>query len=76
MLTACRFKSCHPHHNRYDPNQIFLAGDGFCFFYLEKFEDTHFRNERGCQQHIIDTATVHADRRMAFKFRGGTEINA
>ena len=25
---------------------------------------------------IIDTVTVHADGRMAFKFRGGTEIDA
>ena len=25
---------------------------------------------------IVDTVTVHADRRMTFKFQGGTEIDA
>ncbi len=34
-----------PAPNRYNPNQIFLIGDGFgLFVYFEKFEDTHFRN--------------------------------
>ena len=31
--------------NQYNPNQIFLIGDGFgLFVFFEKFEDTHFRN--------------------------------
>ncbi len=31
--------------NKYNPNQIFLIGDGFgLFVFFEKFEDTHFRN--------------------------------
>ncbi len=31
--------------NQYDPNQIFLIGDGFgLFVFFEKFENTHFRN--------------------------------
>ena len=30
---------------QYNPNQIFLIGDGFgLFVFFEKFEDTHFRN--------------------------------
>ena len=34
-----------PAPNQYNPNQIFLIGDGFGLFVLfEKFEDTHFRN--------------------------------
>ena len=34
-----------PAPNQYNPNQIFLVGDGFgLFVYFEKFEDTHFRN--------------------------------
>ena len=34
-----------PAPNRYNPNQIFLIGDGFgLFVFFEKFEDTHFRN--------------------------------
>lgn len=31
--------------NQYNPNQIFLIGDGFgLFVYFKRFEDTHFRN--------------------------------
>ena len=31
--------------NQYNPNQIFLVGDGFgLFVYFEKYENTHFRN--------------------------------
>ena len=31
--------------NQYNPNQLFLIGDGFgLFVFFEKFEDTHFRN--------------------------------
>ena len=31
--------------NQYNPNQIFLIGDGFgLFVFFEKFEDTQFRN--------------------------------
>ncbi|MFR5629227.1 MAG: hypothetical protein ACLTLX_06015, partial [Ruthenibacterium lactatiformans] len=31
--------------NQYNPNQIFLIGDGFgLFVYFEKFEDTYFQN--------------------------------
>ena len=31
--------------NQYNPNQIFLIGDGFgLFVFFEKLEDTHFRN--------------------------------
>ena len=31
--------------NQYNPNQIFVIGDGFgLFVFFEKFEDTHFRN--------------------------------
>ena len=31
--------------NQYNPNQIFLIGDGFgLFVFFEKFENTHFRN--------------------------------
>ena len=34
-----------PAPNQYNPNQIFLIGDGFgLFVFFEKFEDTHFRN--------------------------------
>ena len=34
-----------PAPNKYNPNQIFLIGDGFgLFVFFEKFEDTHFRN--------------------------------
>ena len=34
-----------PAPNQYNPNQIFLIGDGFGLFgFFEKFEDTHFRN--------------------------------
>ena len=34
-----------PAPKQYNPNQIFLVGDGFgLFVYFEKFEDTHFRN--------------------------------
>ncbi len=34
-----------PAPNQYNPNQIFLIGDGFgLFVYFEKFENTHFRN--------------------------------
>ena len=34
-----------PAPNRYNPNRIFLIGDGFgLFVFFEKFEDTHFRN--------------------------------
>ena len=34
-----------PPTNQYNPNQIFLIGDGFgLFVFFEKFEDTHFRN--------------------------------
>ena len=34
-----------PAPKQYNPNQIFLIGDGFGLFVLfEKFEDTHFRN--------------------------------
>ena len=30
---------------QYNPNQIFLIGDGFgLFVFFEKFEDTYFRN--------------------------------
>lgn len=30
---------------QYNPNQIFLIGDGFgLFVYFEKFEETHFKN--------------------------------
>ena len=38
-----QFPSAAP--NQYNPNQIFLIGDGFgLFVFFEKFEDTHFRN--------------------------------
>ncbi len=34
-----------PAPKQYNPNQIFPVGDGFGLFaYLEKFEDTHFKN--------------------------------
>ena len=34
-----------PAPNRYNPNQIFLIGDGFgLFVFFGKFEDTHFGN--------------------------------
>ena len=34
-----------PAPSRYNPNRIFLIGDGFgLFVFFEKFEDTHFRN--------------------------------
>ena len=34
-----------PAPNQYNPNQIFLIGDGFgLFVFFEEFEDTHFRN--------------------------------
>ena len=34
-----------PAPNQYNPNQIFLIGDGVgVFVFFEKFEDTHFRN--------------------------------
>gem|GEM_PF-918351 len=34
-----------PAPNKYNPNQIFLIGDGFgLFVFFKKFEDTHFRN--------------------------------
>ena len=34
-----------PAPNQYNPNQIFLIGDGFgLFVFFEKFENTHFRN--------------------------------
>ena len=34
-----------PAPNQYNPNQIFLIGDGVgLFVFFEKFEDTHFRN--------------------------------
>ena len=34
-----------PAPNQYNPNRIFLIGDGFgLFVFFEKFEDTHFRN--------------------------------
>ena len=34
-----------PAPNQYNPNQIFVIGDGFgLFVFFEKFEDTHFRN--------------------------------
>ena len=34
-----------PAPNQYNPNQIFLIGDGFgLFVFVGKFEDTHFRN--------------------------------
>jgi hypothetical protein len=34
-----------PAPNKYNPNRIFLIGDGFgLFVFFEKFEDTHFRN--------------------------------
>ena len=34
-----------PAPKQYNPNQIFLIGDGFGLFVLfEKFKDTHFRN--------------------------------
>ncbi len=34
-----------PAPNKYNPNQIFLIGDGFgLFVFFDKFEDTHFRN--------------------------------
>ena len=34
-----------PAPNQYNPNQIFLIGDGFgLFVFFEKFEDTYFRN--------------------------------
>ena len=34
-----------PAPNQYNPNHIFLIGDGFgLFVFFEKFEDTHFRN--------------------------------
>ena len=40
-----RVRNCYPLPNKYNPNQIFLIGDGFgLFVFFEKFEDTHFRN--------------------------------
>ena len=34
-----------PAPNQYNPNQIFLAGDGFgLFVFFSKFEETYFRN--------------------------------
>ena len=34
-----------PAPDQYNPNQIFLSGDGFgLFVFFEKFEDAHFRN--------------------------------
>ena len=42
-LVPVRARSPAP--NQYNPNQIFLIGDGFgLFVFFEKFEDTHFRN--------------------------------
>jgi hypothetical protein len=52
-LDGFRFRYLHgvrvrlppPAPNKYNPNQIFLIGDGFgLFVFFEKFEDTHFRN--------------------------------
>ena len=43
--TAVRVRAPPPAPNQYNPNQIFLIGDGFgLFVFFEKFEDTHFRN--------------------------------
>ena len=34
-----------PAPNQYNPNQIFLVGDGFgLFVFFSKFEETYFRN--------------------------------
>ena len=44
-LTPVRVRPPPPAPNQYNPNQIFLIGDGFgLFVFFEKFEDTHFRN--------------------------------
>ena len=42
QIEPCRVRGAP---NKYNPNQIFLIGDGFgLFVFFEKFEDTHFRN--------------------------------
>lgn len=40
---------CYEHpHQQYNPNQIFPMGDGFgLFVYVEKFENTHFKQDNG-----------------------------
>ena len=44
-LRGVRVRVPPPAPNQYNPNQIFLIGDGFgLFVFFEKFEDTHFRN--------------------------------
>ena len=44
-VTTVRVRAPPPAPNQYNPNQIFLIGDGFgLFVFFEKFEDTHFRN--------------------------------
>ncbi len=44
-ITTVRVRAPPPAPNQYNPNQIFLIGDGFgLFVFFEKFEDTHFRN--------------------------------
>ena len=44
-LSGVRVRVPPPAPNQYNPNQIFLIGDGFgLFVFFEKFEDTHFRN--------------------------------
>ena len=45
FIITVRVRAPPPAPNQYNPNQIFLIGDGFgLFVFFEKFEDTHFRN--------------------------------